>query len=112
MLSVTPPGRAEPTTGFAPACSALRERRLSQSSHVGMTGAAGVEPASSALEADLLPLEPHPREGQRHQGVRGESNPPLRRSQRRVRHRYTTDTINRAEGAGVEPTGPFVGPAA
>ena len=30
----------------------------------------------------------------RGQGVRGESNPPLRRSQRRVPHRYTTDTIN------------------
>ena len=28
------------------------------------------------------------------QGVRGESNPPLRRSQRRVPHRYTTDTIS------------------
>src|SRR5262249_308386 len=41
------------------------------------------------------------------QGVRGESNPPLRRSQRRVPHRYTTDTINaplapRGRGGGGE----------
>ena len=38
MLSSTPTGHSwfsEPTTGFAPAWSALQEQRLSRSSHVG-----------------------------------------------------------------------------
>ena len=35
MLSVTPSGHQEPTTGFAPASTGLQDRRLSQSSHVG-----------------------------------------------------------------------------
>ena len=35
MLSITPSGHKEPTTGFAPASTGLQDRRLSQSSHVG-----------------------------------------------------------------------------
>ena len=40
-----------------------------------------------------------------YQGVRGESNPPLRRSQRRVPHRYTTDTINQRKERESNPQG-------
>ena len=37
------------------------------------------------------------------QGVRGELNPPLRRSQRRVPHRYTTDTISERKERELNP---------
>ena len=40
-----------------------------------------------------------------YQGVRGESNPPLRRSQRRVPHRYTTDTISQRKERESNPQG-------
>src|SRR5207237_1070101 len=70
-------------------CGAFLSRATS-----AQAGAAGVEPASSELETDLLPLDPRPCASEHDQGIGGESNPPLRLSQSRVPHRYTTDTIS------------------
>lgn len=70
----SPPGNQEPTTGFAPASTALRKRCLSQSGHVGVLRCEsiskssdtrcksqhqpgcpmGVEPIPSASQAEML----------------------------------------------------------
>ena len=60
MLSVTPPGRQEPTTGFAPVWSALRERCLSQSSHVGTSRGGRSRTRVIGFGSRSLTVEPHP----------------------------------------------------
>ena len=85
------PGK-EPTTGFAPAWSALRVRRLSVSSHVGgSAGAQGFEPCAATLEiacsprSTLLTIKGRWRESNPHRLVHGQP----------CRFRYTTATISR-----------------
>ena len=48
----------------------------------------------------------------RNQGVGGELNPPLRRSQRRVLHRYTTNTISHWKERESNPQGRLMGSTA
>src|SRR5437588_8223423 len=62
------PRITEPTTGFAPAWSGLRDRRLSASSHVGNAGTEGLEPSPTDLETVILPLEDVPVSRQRGHG--------------------------------------------
>jgi hypothetical protein len=60
MLSVTLPGQKEPTTGFAPVSSDLRGRRLSYSSHVGVSRSARIRTLCHGFGGRLLSQEHAP----------------------------------------------------
>src|SRR5262249_19396257 len=61
VLSVTPPGwDEEPTTGFAPAWTGLRDRCLSESSHVGTSRSARIRTLCDSVGNSLLSQEHTP----------------------------------------------------
>src|SRR5205823_506800 len=64
-------------------------------------GAQGFEPCAAVLETACSP-----RSTLLCQCVRGELNPPPRRSQRRMPSRYTTNTVNAVAGSGNDPDEP------
>ena len=61
MLSITPSGHKEPTTGFAPASTGLQDRRLSQSSHVGWSSTSARSRTPSASFGGWLLSQEHAR---------------------------------------------------